>query len=111
MSSPGLRSQPSFCSKAKQNKAGRCSHGHPAANHPHRCTPARWDHRPVLPLSGKTSAPHADPADAENRPFAFGGGFASLPLMLQQVVHVQGWMDERTFMDGIAWAKSPRGLS
>lgn len=34
--------------------------------------------------------------------FAFGGGFASLPLMLQQVVHVQGWMDERTFMDGIA---------
>jgi chromate transporter len=34
--------------------------------------------------------------------FAFGGGFASLPLMLQQVVHVRGWMDERTFMDGIA---------
>ena len=34
--------------------------------------------------------------------FAFGGGFASLPLMLQQIVHVQGWMDERTFMDGIA---------
>jgi chromate transporter len=34
--------------------------------------------------------------------FAFGGGFGSLPLMLQQVVHVQGWMDERTFMDGIA---------
>ena len=34
--------------------------------------------------------------------FAFGGGFASLPLMLQQVVHVQNWMDERTFMDGIA---------
>jgi chromate transporter len=34
--------------------------------------------------------------------FAFGGGFASLPLMLQEVVHVQGWMDEKTFMDGIA---------
>jgi chromate transporter len=34
--------------------------------------------------------------------FAFGGGFASLPLMLQQVVHVKGWMDEKTFMDGIA---------
>ena len=34
--------------------------------------------------------------------FAFGGGFASLPLMLQQVVHVRGWMDARTFMDGIA---------
>ena len=34
--------------------------------------------------------------------FAFGGGFASVPLMLQQVVHVQGWMDHTTFMDGIA---------
>jgi chromate transporter len=34
--------------------------------------------------------------------FAFGGGFASLPLMLQQVVHVKGWMDAATFMDGIA---------
>jgi chromate transporter len=34
--------------------------------------------------------------------FAFGGGFASLPLMLNQVVHVQGWMDAKTFMDGIA---------
>jgi chromate transporter len=34
--------------------------------------------------------------------FAFGGGFASLPLMLEEVVHTQGWMDSRTFMDGIA---------
>jgi len=34
--------------------------------------------------------------------FAFGGGFASLPLMLHEVVHVRGWMDARTFMDGIA---------
>lgn len=34
--------------------------------------------------------------------FAFGGGFASLPLMLEEVVHSQGWMDSRTFMDGIA---------
>jgi chromate transporter len=34
--------------------------------------------------------------------FAFGGGFASLPLMLNQVVHVRGWMDAKTFMDGIA---------
>jgi chromate transporter len=32
----------------------------------------------------------------------FGGGFASVPLMLHEVVHVRGWMDERTFMDGIA---------
>jgi len=34
--------------------------------------------------------------------FAFGGGFASLPLMLHEVVHVRGWLDSRTFMDGIA---------
>jgi chromate transporter len=34
--------------------------------------------------------------------FAFGGGFASVPLMLHQVVDIQGWMDGRTFMDGIA---------
>lgn len=34
--------------------------------------------------------------------FAFGGGFASLPLMLQEVVHIRGWIDSRTFMDGIA---------
>ncbi len=34
--------------------------------------------------------------------FAFGGGFSSLPLMLQQVVHVQKWMDSKTFMNGIA---------
>jgi chromate transporter len=34
--------------------------------------------------------------------FAFGGGFASVPLMLQKVVNVNAWMDYRTFMDGIA---------
>lgn len=34
--------------------------------------------------------------------FAFGGGFASLPLMLHEIVDVRGWMDNRTFMDGIA---------
>ena len=34
--------------------------------------------------------------------FAFGGGFASIPLMLQQIVNVRGWMDSKTFMDGIA---------
>ena len=34
--------------------------------------------------------------------FAFGGGFASLPLMLHEIVNVSGWMDHRTFMDGIA---------
>ncbi len=34
--------------------------------------------------------------------FAFGGGFASLPVMLQQVVDVRHWMDSKTFMDGIA---------
>jgi chromate transporter len=34
--------------------------------------------------------------------FAFGGGFAALPLMFQQVVDVKGWIDGKTFMDGIA---------
>jgi chromate transporter len=34
--------------------------------------------------------------------FAFGGGFASVPVMLYQVVDVRHWMDSRTFMDGIA---------
>ena len=34
--------------------------------------------------------------------FAFGGGFASLPLMLHEVVDVRRWMDYQTFMNGIA---------
>jgi len=34
--------------------------------------------------------------------FAFGGGFASLPLMLHEVVNNKGWMNSKTFMDGIA---------
>ncbi len=34
--------------------------------------------------------------------FAFGGGFASLPLMLHEIVIVKGWMVSETFMDGIA---------
>jgi chromate transporter len=33
---------------------------------------------------------------------AFGGGFASVPVMLQQVVDVRKWIDSKTFMDGIA---------
>jgi chromate transporter len=34
--------------------------------------------------------------------FAFGGGFASVPLMLHEIVDVRGWIDSKTFMDGIA---------
>jgi len=34
--------------------------------------------------------------------FAFGGGFASVPLMLHEVVEVRQWMDSKTFMDAIA---------
>ncbi len=33
--------------------------------------------------------------------FAFGGGLASIPVMLHQVVDVRHWIDSRTFMDGI----------
>ena len=32
---------------------------------------------------------------------AFGGGFASVPLMLHEVVDVHHWMDSATFMNGI----------
>ena len=34
--------------------------------------------------------------------FAFGGGFASVPLMYHEVVDVRSWMDGPTFMNGIA---------
>jgi len=34
--------------------------------------------------------------------FAFGGGFASLPLMFHQVVEVRHWMGGPTFSNGIA---------
>ncbi|MDH7499254.1 MAG: chromate efflux transporter [candidate division NC10 bacterium] len=33
--------------------------------------------------------------------FAFGGGFASVPLMFHEIVEVRGWMDGTTFLDGI----------
>jgi chromate transporter len=34
--------------------------------------------------------------------FAFGGGFASVPLMFHEIVEVRAWMDSLTFLDGIA---------
>lgn len=34
--------------------------------------------------------------------FAFGGGFAAVPLMFHEIVNVNHWMDSRTFLDGIA---------
>ncbi len=34
--------------------------------------------------------------------FAFGGAYASLPLMLHEFVYRLGWIDQKTFMDGIA---------
>jgi chromate transporter len=33
--------------------------------------------------------------------FAFGGGFASIPLMLHEVVEGRQWMDSQTLMNGI----------
>jgi len=33
---------------------------------------------------------------------AFGGGFASLPLMFHEMVEVRPWLEAKTFMDGIA---------
>jgi chromate transporter len=34
--------------------------------------------------------------------FAFGGGYASLPLMLHEVVEVHSWLDSATFINGLA---------
>jgi chromate transporter len=34
--------------------------------------------------------------------FAFGGGFAALPLMFQEVVVVHAWLDSAMFMNGLA---------
>lgn len=34
--------------------------------------------------------------------FAFGGGFASVPLMYHEIVDVRHWMDGPTFLNGIA---------
>jgi chromate transporter len=33
--------------------------------------------------------------------FAFGGGFASVPLMFHEIVETRGWLDGPTFLDGI----------
>jgi len=41
--------------------------------------------------------------------FAFGGGYASVPLMLREVVDIRHWMDSRTFMDGIALGQTTPG--
>lgn len=34
--------------------------------------------------------------------FAFGGGFASVPLMYHEIVEVRSWLDSSTLMNGIA---------
>jgi chromate transporter len=34
--------------------------------------------------------------------FAFGGGFAALPLMFHEVVDVHAWLDSATFINGLA---------
>ena len=34
--------------------------------------------------------------------FAFGGGFASVPLMFHEIVEVRSWMNAQTFLNGIA---------
>lgn len=33
---------------------------------------------------------------------AFGGGFASVPLLFHEIVEVRAWLDVPTFLDGIA---------
>jgi chromate transporter len=34
--------------------------------------------------------------------FAFGGGFASIPIMFHEIVDVRSWMDGLTFLNGMA---------
>lgn len=34
--------------------------------------------------------------------FAFGGGFASVPLMFHEIVDVRSWLDAKTLLNGIA---------
>jgi len=41
--------------------------------------------------------------------FAFGGGFASIPVLLHEVVEVRNWMSTRAFMDGIAMGQVTPG--
>jgi chromate transporter len=41
--------------------------------------------------------------------FAFGGGFASVPLMLHEVVGVRQWLSTQVFMDGIAMGQVTPG--
>jgi len=43
--------------------------------------------------------------------FAFGGGYASLPLMFQEVVTSHGWMDSATFINGLALGQVTPGPS
>jgi len=33
---------------------------------------------------------------------AFGGGFASVPLLFHEIVETRAWLDASTFLDGIA---------
>jgi len=41
--------------------------------------------------------------------FTIGGGYAMLPLIHREVVDKQHWMDDETFLDGIAAAQSCPG--
>ncbi len=41
--------------------------------------------------------------------FAFGGGYASVPLMLHEVVRLRHWMDDNTFMNGIVLGQITQG--
>jgi chromate transporter len=34
--------------------------------------------------------------------FAFGGGFAAVPLMMHEIVNTRHWLESKVFMDGIA---------
>lgn len=84
----------------------------PSAQHPLELSRARFP-RPLLPILAVGSVgflalfllrrPWFNLAALMFRVdlFAFGGGFASVPLMFHEVVEVRNWMDATTFLNGI----------
>jgi chromate transporter len=90
---------------------GRVSPKPPATVEPPVKTRSRWG---VMPILLVVAAGFALLFAADRRLFdlgilmlridlfAFGGGFASVPLMYHEVVDVRSWMDGKTFLNGIA---------
>jgi chromate transporter len=42
--------------------------------------------------------------------FTFGGGYAMIPIMQQEIIHVQGWMQTTEFLDIVGLAEMTPGV-